>query len=271
MKRTLTILFLCLTVSSFGQKNKGQVFNIEDFNKKFEIVEWLYNYDMVAWWTSDSVMVQDKEEIERLGNEWFCFEGENNSWHAVYGNFENNHFDLVFHYTVDNKGYVKRIYDKIDTLLLNSYSRALITANNQLTRLKDTVNLSFNQFIKQNADKSFSVWILPAFQPNSYAIYGGEFIYKIDETGNKILSDDSYFQGQFRGFKVDNPREIWLNYIEVEKPTLGGIFFVWYYKTYFTKIIKDKQKSKSTLFQNEDKSYYWVHAEKEIEKDKKKK
>jgi len=56
---------------------------------------------------------------------------------------------------------------------------------------------------------------------------------------------------------------------EIEKPTLGGVFFVWYYKAYFTKIVLETKNSISTLFQHEDKTYYWVHAVKEPEKKKK--
>jgi len=269
MNKILTLLFIGLTTLTYGQKSKGPNFDIADFNKKMEVAEWLYTYDMVAWWTSDSVMTQDKKEIDRLGSEWFCFQS-NDIWHAIYGKFENNKFDLVFHYLVDNKGQVSRTYESIDTTLLHKYSRALKTATYQLTGLKDTVNLRFNQYIKENADRSLTVWIFPAFQPNSVAVYGGEFIYTIDETGNKILKDESNFQGKFLGFKVDKPREIWLDYNEIEKPTLGGIFFVWYYKSYFTRIVLETKKSTSSLFQHEDKTYYWVHSVKEPEKKKKK-
>ena len=254
-----------MTLLSLGQKGKNNVtsFDIEDFNKKFEVAEWLCKYDMIAWWTSDSAMTQDKKEIERLGKEWFCFQDQSYVWHAVYGKYENGIFDLVFHFTVDINSKVKRIYDKVDTILLNSYSRALITANNQINEVSNTNNLRFNQFIKQNENNTFSVWIFPAFQPNSTAVYGGEFIYIIDNSGTKILSNQSYFQGDFRGFKVDEPREIWLNYRDTEKPTLGAIFFVWYYKQYFTSIYIDCSKSNSTAFKHEDNTYTWIHAVKE--------
>ncbi|HEY0428561.1 MAG TPA: hypothetical protein VGC76_12340, partial [Pyrinomonadaceae bacterium] len=124
---------------------------------------------------------------------------------------------------------------------------------------------AFNQYIKLNADKTFSVWMLPAFQTNGTAVYGGEFIYTIDQTGNKITKDESYYQGGFRGFKTDPPREIWLNYREKDKPTLGAIFFVWYYRQYFTNIYIDNSASTSTLIKDKDKGYIWVHVEKDSE------
>ena len=77
---------------------------------------------------------------------------------------------------------------------------------------------------------------VPAFQPNGVAVYGGEGIYKIDPSGKKIIKDDSSFKENFLGFNSKPPREIWLNFRELDKPTLGAIFFVWYYKSYFTNI-----------------------------------
>ena len=269
MKISLTVLLYTLAFLVYGQKDEDKTpgFDRADFSKKFEVVEWLAVYDNIAWGTSDSAIVQDKKEIDRLGNEWFCFQDINKTWHAVYGKYADNSFDLVFHFTVDNNAKVKRVYDKVDSSLLNSYSRALITANKQLTKLRDTVSVGFNQFIKKNDDKTFTVWILPAFQKNRVAVYGGEFIYTIDPSGHKVLKDESYVQ-DFRGFKVNEPREITLNYMSLEKATLGSIFFVWYYKRYFTFIHIDTQKSESTLFKHEeDGSYYWVHFQKEL-KDK---
>jgi len=100
---------------------------------------------------------------------------------------------------------------------------------------------------------------LPAFQINNVAVYGGEFIYTIDPTAEKITKDDSYFQGSFRGFNITPPREIWLNYRERDKPTLGSIFFVWYYKRYFTNIFIDNAKTTSTLIKNGN-EYMWTHV-----------
>lgn len=268
MKGVFIIIFSCLSSLLFGQNNDRPRFDIVDFNKKFEVARWLYQYDFVAWHTSDSVMAQDKSEISRLGKEWFCFEGQDHIWHALYGKYDNGKFDLVFHFIADSNYKIKRINEKIDSSVSNSYSRALITANKKLAALRDTIKIGFNQFVKQNDDKTFSVWIFPAFQPDYTAVYGGEFIYTIDRTGNYILKDESYFQGNFRGFKVDKPREIWLNYRDIEKPTLGAIFFVWYYKQYFSQIFIDCSKSNSSVIKNND-EYTWIHLDKDVEKKEK--
>jgi hypothetical protein len=268
--KSIFLVFTIFTFSLFGlgQKIKDAKpnFDVAEFNKKFEVADWLVKYDLVAWKTSDVVMAQDKKELERLGREWFCFQDTKNVWHAVYGKYENGKFDLVFHFTMDEKSNVKRTDEKVDAEFLNLHSRALISANKQVEiALKGAAHPAFNQYIKQNADKTFNVWIFPAFQTDGTAVYGGEFVYTIDRTGDKITKDESYLQGNFRGFKTGTPREIWLNFREQEKPTLGAIFFVWYYKPYFTKIFIDNSKTTSTVIQNPDKSYIWVHIEKETE------
>ncbi|HEY0428348.1 MAG TPA: hypothetical protein VGC76_11240, partial [Pyrinomonadaceae bacterium] len=109
------ILFLAFTFTAFGQdvKKDKPNFDINDFNNKFETAQWLAEYDDVAWKTSDVVMTQDKKELERLGKEWFCFKDKNNLWHAVYGKYENEKYDLVFHFTMDNSGKIALSSEKI--------------------------------------------------------------------------------------------------------------------------------------------------------------
>jgi len=85
-----------------------------------------------------------------------------------------------------------------------------------------------------------------------------------------LISKDEYYQGNFRGFKVGEPIEVWLNYTDVKKPTLGAVFFVWYYKKYFTKINIETSKSISIVFKS-DGSYTWIHVEKDLSKKKKRK
>ncbi len=268
--KTFTLL-LIIAFAAFGQKDKSTEpnFDIADHNEKFKVAEWLVEYDLVAWKTTDELMTQDQKEIEKLGSEWFCFQDKNGLWHAVYGKYADEKYDLIFHFTMDKNSKITRSTEKIDAEFLNLHARALVKANQQLKiALKDAPAPRFNQYIKQNADKTFAVWLLPAFQTDGTAVYGGEFIYTFDQTASKILKDESYFQGAFRGFKTSPPREIWLNYRELEKPTLGAIFFVWYYKPYFTKIFIDNAKSTSTVIQTDPQNYIWVHVEKETSEKK---
>lgn len=268
--RLITGLIFLLSLTTFGQKNKGLTFDIKDFNQKAQTAEWLYEYDAIAWWTSDSVMLGDSIEKSRLGSDWFCFKTKDNNWHAVYGKYDSDTFDLVFHYLVDTNYIVKRVYEKVDTAILNGYSRALQTANRFIKPHTDSVNLRFNQYIKQNDDKTYNIWILPAFQPNGWAVYGKEFILKIDKSGNKVIEDNSYYDTDFRGFEVKEPREVWIDQTKFEKPTVGLVFFVWYYKKYFTYIKIDNKNYVTTAIKDGD-NYTWMHIEKDMKKNKRNK
>ena len=228
--RILWLVILPLVVLGQTPKTTEPAFDIADFNKKFAIAQWLLTYDAVAWKTSDLVMAGDPAELARLGREWFCFQDSKSVWHAVYGKLQKDRFDQVFHYVVDGAGKIERTTDKIDQEFLIAYAKALQLAQKKLVEAIPANSPTHNTYIKRNDDKTFNVWLFPAYQTNDVAVYGGEFIYTIDATAEKITKDESYFQGNFRGFNAKPPREIWLTYTEKEKPTLGSIFFVWYYK-----------------------------------------
>jgi hypothetical protein len=252
-------------IALFAQKSGSDKpgFDVADFNKKFETAQWLAAYDEVAWKTSDVAMAEDRAEVAKLGEEWFCLQDARKGWHAFYGKLDSDKYNVVFHYAFDSAGKIARSSEKFDQTLLDAYARALTTARAKLKVSIPANSPSFNQYVRKNADGTFGVWLLPAFQTNRMAVFGGEAYYSITSDGSKILKEDSYFQPNFKGVKADPPREIWLNYRELEKPTLGTIFFVWYYKDYFTKIVIDNAKSTSTVIKDSSGAYIWVHVEKD--------
>src|SRR5215470_5910689 len=76
---SISLMFLAVILVSsslaFGQKPQATPdFDIADFNKKMDTVEWLVAYDEVAWKTSDVVVTEDKSEVAKLGREWFCIQ-----------------------------------------------------------------------------------------------------------------------------------------------------------------------------------------------------
>jgi hypothetical protein len=256
------ILVVCVCALGQGAPKTGPQFDVADFNRKFEVAQWLVEYDTVAWKTTDLLMEQPKEELARLGREWFCFQDKDNLWHAVYGKLANGKYEMMFHFIVDREGKIRRISDSPDPEFLNAYATSLATSHERVLKAIPADSPSLNQYIKRNSDRSFTVWLLPAFQRDGTAVYGGEFTYQVDPTGTKILNSESYFSS-FRGFASKPPREIWLNYRDQEKPSLGAIFFVWYYKDYFTKIFIDNSHSTSTVVSDGEKGYVWLHIEKD--------
>lgn len=267
MKKLFAILFtVFLTTSLFGQKpnvDGPKFLDTDSFHKKTETAAWLVEYDRIAWVSTDELMKQDKKDIERLGSEWFCFQDKDNRWHAVYGKLADGKYEMVFHFTV-NADKVVKIEEKVDAEFLNKHATALATARAKLLTSIPAQSPRFNQYIRQNVDKTFSVWLLPAFQTNGVAVFGGEGVYTIDANGTKILKDESYFQKDFRGFKASPPRAIAVDYREIEQPTIGGVFFVWYYKPYFTSIHLDTANITSTVIKTEA-GYMWVSVKRETE------
>lgn len=244
-------------------------FDIKDFNEKTEVAEWLLDYDLAAWWSTDTLMTKDKSRIKRIGKEWFCFQDSTKTWHSVYGKYENGVYDQVFHFIVKSSSDVKESEEKIDSEFLNSHAKALNKAFEQSKTIRDSSGLRFNNYIRKNENGNFDVFILPAFQPDGTAVYGGEFIYEIN-TENQIVKDQSYYQGNFRGFKSDSTKEIWLNYRELEKPSLGSVFFAWYYKPYFKKIVIDNKENFSSPF-SDGNGWTWITAERDLKKEAKEK
>ncbi|EDM45730.1 S-adenosylmethionine synthetase [unidentified eubacterium SCB49] len=265
MRKSFVLLFTLLGLNSIQAQN----FDIKDFNEKAETAEWLLNYDLVAWYSTDTLMTKDKERISKLGREWFCFQDSTNTWHSVYGKYENGKYDQVFHFIVKSQSEVTETNEQIDTTFLNKHGQALSRAYAEMKPINDSTSIRFNHYIKENDSGNLDVYIFPAFQPNGTAVYGGEFVYEISPE-NKIMNDNSYYQGQFLGFKTGEPREIWLNYREKEKPTLGSVFFAWYYKDYFTKINIDNKTSFSTPF-NDGGNYTWLNVIKDPKAEAKKK
>ncbi len=260
MKRFLQIALMIAIAVNFALGQKDPLpFDIKAFDSNFDTAQWLAEYDEVAWKTSDVVMTQDKKELARLGSAWFCFKDPKDLWHAVYGKFESGKFELVFHFTMDAKKAVTRSDEKPDSGILDLYAKALSLGQATVKNRIGTGAPAFNQYIRRNSDQTFSVWLFPAFQTNGLAVYGGEGIFTIDAKAETITKDESYYQKGFRGFPTGNPREIWLNYTELKTPTLGAIFFVWYYREYFTSINIDNAESSSTLIKSGN-NYLWVHV-----------
>src|SRR5437660_1301508 len=168
LTRTLLSLLCVLTLSvGVVAQNPRTEFDVADFNKKFEVVRWLVAYDTVAWRTTDVMLAGDKSEVAQLGREWFCFQDKSGMWHAVYGKLENNKFDQVFHYTVDAGGKISRTPEKLDETFALLHARALNLAITKLSASVPANPPTHNSYIKQNSDKTFTVWLLPAFQPNN--------------------------------------------------------------------------------------------------------
>ena len=260
--KTLRLIILLLGTCNIviGQiESKSTPYDdfIKTFNKQMDTVTWLCEYDKIAWWTSDSVMTESEENRKKLGAEWFCL-FENDNWHAYYGKYTNGNFKQIFHYKVESKDRIERISKTLDTSIANPIARSLVSASNQLNNFLDTIRVRFNQYVKQTNEGNIEIWLMPAFTTSGVAVYGGEAYYLFDKTGTTLLARREIVT-EFRGFKPGSEKEIWLDYAKFEEPTLGAIFFTWYYKDYFKKITIETKRFRSAVIRIQNEST-WIHA-----------
>ncbi|MBX3282646.1 MAG: hypothetical protein KF756_09240 [Acidobacteria bacterium] len=180
MKRLILLSLIVLASSvAFGQKPKkdGPKLDVADFNAKVAVAQWLVEYDNVAWKTTDVLLKEDKAKIQGLGAEWFCFKDDKQVWHAVYGKLTEKGYVPAFHYVMAASGEITLSTDKIDQDFLDTHAKALATSSTKFRSSVPAGSPKCNQYVRRNADKTFSVWLLPAFQANGVAVYGGEGIY----------------------------------------------------------------------------------------------
>ena len=236
MKKLFILSSLFISITLYAQEDNSLY-----LYQQMQTVEKLCQYDNIAWRTSDSIVVAPFYERSELGPEWFCIEN-NGTWNAYYGKLIDSTYHIVFNYKVNGTDKIERIRDTEPSEQLNQYALALNTAYKDYWQQISEYNISFNKYIFRNSDNSFLVYLLPAFQTNNIAAYGAEFIYHINATGDSILSKNIYFPQHIRGFYVNNEEDIRLDYNDTEHPTLGALFFGWYYKNYFKSITIETQK-----------------------------
>ncbi|UYQ93968.1 hypothetical protein MKQ68_02520 [Chitinophaga horti] len=225
--------------------------------EKLGVASWLCTYDSVATFISDIAMTMPYDQRQRIGRHWFCYQGVDRLWHAVFGKFNGSQYDVVSHYKIIDTTFIDQVCEQ-DSALLISYSRVIDKAYAEAAKILGPSQVRFNKFLKSNADSTISIWLMPSVQSADIAMYGGEFYYKFDKQGNEILDRTEYFSGRFRGFKVGSPREIHLDYSQDDSPTLGAVYFAWRNRKVFGDIHIQNRASSMVLSYNEDKGYHWV-------------
>lgn len=232
---------------------------MDRFNKDFETVAWLNAYDAVAWWTSDSVMTNPSELTSQLGPEWFCFPDSAGLWHATYGKFSLEKYESLLHYKVGFDGQVSKCDEAVPVQFAVPFSKAINHAYEAFEAVEMEVKVRMNHYVRLLPNSTIEVWMLPAFSTDGSAIFGNEFCFTFESTGEQLLSKYEK-NGRLMGFKPDTAREIIIFSPDPEHPSVGSIFFAWYYKDYFKQIIIETNKSRSMPFKVED-GWTWIHAD----------
>lgn len=252
-KTLLLILFIPFFALSGKAQSAGHEFDTIQFNQYLDFANQLIEYEFYTKQATDKISQQ--EDVSVI--EWFSYK-ENNTWHTVGGNFKDDSFRISRHVIFDSINSISDYTGMYDTLKLNASGSALSMANTQFQLIRDTCNLYFNSFVHCNPDQTISVWFLPAFQPSGQAIYGYEWEYIFDKTGKNLVRQNSH-TNILTGIWIGQPRELWLNYRNTDKPTVGSVFFALSFRDYFTRLRIDTRVSISTTSKNAAGNYIWTH------------
>ncbi len=246
----------------FGPDKPTQ-FPVGEFSAHVKTAEWLIQYDTAAWRLSEEVSHADMDLLQRTGKEWFVYRGRDSLWYGAYGRFQDTAYDLAMHYRINREDSIEIVTEpKPDTLMLHAVSRCIRSSYKQAGAILGRSYVRMNKFIRLNGDRSISIYLLPALQPAEVAMYGGEFHYRYDEYGRKLLEKQEYYRGGFKGLRLNTEREIKLIYEDVKFPTLGAVYFALRYRNRFREIRIETLESLSVLTFNQSRGYHWEHREK---------
>lgn len=217
---------------------------------------WLYDYDEAAMLASDSLQAALQVNPDIKTSDFFCIpSGE--KWNVYFGAVENDLFTLSMSYCVDQSRNVTA-GGQVSHNLFQKYAIAYVAAMKQFSPVKDTLNIVFSSFITLLPDSSFEALFVPAFQPSGQALYGAEFVFRLAGNREKLPAETRYYSG-LKGIWIGQPRNIYLNYRNIDTPTLGAVYFAWYYKDFFKKTTIACKQCYWELVKNADGRYQWNH------------
>ncbi|MCX7726555.1 MAG: hypothetical protein N2053_06870 [Chitinispirillaceae bacterium] len=245
------------------EKESEFIFDIEEFAKRCSIAVELSIDDMVAWRTSDSIILQKPFLLDTSDQTWFV-DKRGNKRYVFYGrySYEDGRYYPKYAFVYEEGGEIYRLNNLEVDERTNKIARAVTTGRIFFNRLLDSIELEgveYNHYIRKLTDSSYSMWFFPAGYGN-YTAHGFDFYLSIDSSGSTILS--SKIIGQYlRYFELDKKEQIIeLNNTYDSIPVVGNLFFALINKDNFKKIIIVNAKSFTHLIYSPDKKELkWVH------------
>lgn len=250
---SLLLVFHCLLI--FPARSLSQEVDTAAFNDLLTTARWLTDYEAVCWSANETDQRFIEKPFIRLGQGGFCRPEGTGKWHIYYT--EQNAGSISSHWIVTTEKVEKMDLSASDSSLLYVF-KALEDVSFQLKDVADSMNIHFDQFVKIREDGNLDVFVFPSFQPSGQGIYGAEWRFHYSAEGNKLPGTYSYIR-ELKGVWIGQPRELWLDYTSVDSPTLGAVYFAWYYKDFFTRIHINCRLSKSTLEKDAAGHYHWSH------------
>jgi hypothetical protein len=200
--------------------------SVSVYRAREETVDWLLEYDRVAWLTSDEVMQQSPEVLAELGQEWFCLK-VGDRWHAFYGRFlpEADTYNAVLHYEVDAAVRVRVSKDTLDPVELDAFGRAISWTYAHLPDHFRHAGFPLNRYVRALGDTALEVWYLPGWNPSAgLLMYGGEIRFLLERDGRGERSRHVLLD-PWRGHAPDSTQSVNLDYERYSLPTVGSLFY----------------------------------------------
>lgn len=241
LKVAFIIFFLC---AGFVQSNAQEIVDsllTRQINSIQKVASWLIAYDRVAWASSDMIPSASSEELSRMGREWFCYSDSNRAWHAVYGKYTDDGFQIALHYVTSIKtGRLEKTTESPDLLISFNYAHAINSAYKQLAADSANQRIQYNHYVRQDDEGKFLVWIFPGSQRDGAICYGKEYHYRFDSDCSTLLTKN-IVNKQLMGAAPNPKIPLIMDYSDMEAPTLGAVFFASNYSKLFNNVyIKTK-------------------------------
>ncbi len=201
--------------------------------RNLETARWMMDYDKVAWASTDLLLKESKETLQRVTSVWFCLQRDR-VWYAVYGGLTGDAFEIAVCY----RQAAPEKFEKVsppDFPDANRFARAI---NLTLPEILDTTRrttVRFNYYVRAEQER-IAVYYVPGFQPDGRLAYGIQHTLFLDAAGQTVLAHDHYGRTLF-GAVPGKDTWITLEMPECAYPTPQAIFAMMSYRDRFAGIL----------------------------------
>lgn len=258
----VALLFSCASRKIVQQPaDSSDYFDTTAFQRTCALAEEFALDDRLAWLSTDSIMAEKPMLLDSLDRTWFVDKREN-ARYAFYGRYfaGSGEYRPKYIFRSDTPGTVVKISTDVTDARTVRFARAVSTANASFRHLVDSmqVNVDYNHYIRENGDKSFSVWFFPAGY-GTYCAHGLDFRLGIDPSGSAVTGHEA-IGTCLRYFEIDKrDQAVVLDNTYAATPSLGNVFFVLRNRDRFDRIVIRNSTSKSTMvFSPEKNAWEWV-------------
>ena len=222
----------------FGAEEVGAVPAAEsqasgELERNLQTARWMMDYDQVAWGTTDLLLKESKDTLQRISAVWFCVE-QDAVWYAAYGGYQSNAFDIALCYRQLAKGKFEKV-SRPDLADKDRFARALSLTLPEIQDITRRTAVRFNYYIRGERDR-IMLYYLPAFQTDGKLAYGIEHVYELDATGEKLISHRQH--GRILvGAAPDKNRTLTLEISDCAVPTPAALFTMMSHREEFADIV----------------------------------